>query len=476
MSVHSAFEDALRATRSPRAFDEVAKSMHLPSNASVLYDQMVQTWCRASLFFNRRRLRMDGLKRVVEDDRFQALIFWLIVFNSLRITVSTHNAVTESFDAYDARSRGMVPQSTGLRWVMVCEEAFAVIFSVEMALRLLAHEGGYFSNLWNAGELCAVVTMVWSTYSPARTLTSIANAMVVLRFVRPERLLLVVGYLRFAPQIGGVHLRLLLLACKTSIGALCWATVLLICLLLLSSIVFVQGATTYVDDASPLDPLVEDLREHFRSVPITMLTLFVCLLGEADFKAVIHLLSKVSLWYLVLFIALLLFLTLSVTNVIVGVFVSDAIEVAKNDREINMRDQMLEAKQNMNDLKELWSVLDVNQQQALTLDQFREQMRRPDVKQLFSKFKLDTSDAEGFFNLMDADRTGEVDVEEFIVGCMRVRGMSNDVDTGMTVQETKVLAKRMHRTMKTIQKQSATVQSELQGLSNRLVNIELAVY
>lgn len=475
MSVHSAFEEAMMATRTPRLFDLFATTLHFPTTASIRYDSMLQSWRTASLFLTRRRLRLDGLRRFVEHNGFQTTIFLLIVANSLLIGISAHLAITESFDAYDARSQGMVRPQGRLGWVRSCEEVFAVTFSVEMALRLLAHEGEYFLSLWNTGELCAVVSTVSNTFSPNLTPTSLANAMVLLRFVRPERLLLVVSYLRFAPQVGGMHLRLLVLACKTSIGALGWATVLLACLLLLSSIVFVQGASTYVDDASPSDPFVEDLREHFRSMPKTMLTLFVCLLGEADFKSIINVLRKVGHWYLFLFIALLLFLTLSVANVIVGVFVSDAIQVAKNDREITMRDQMLEARQNMNDLNDLWFVLELNHQQSLTRDQFRVQMRRPDVRQFLAKFKLDATDVDALFDLMDVDQTGEVDVEEFIVGCMRVRGMSNEVDTGITVQETKMLAKRIHRTMKTIQKQSVSVQSELRSLSCRMVHLELAV-
>jgi len=464
------------ATRSTNVFDVVAKSMHLPDETSSRCDRVRQTLSDQFLCFTRRRLHLDGLRRFVEDTCFQTMIFWLIVANSLCITISTNHAVSQSFDAYDARSMGKIQQPGRLERFTAFEKAFAVIFSVEMALRLLAHEGGYFLSLWNTGELCAVVSTVWSTFSKTENehLIQTANVMVVLRFVRPERLLLVVGLLRFVPRVRSVHLRLLVIACKTSIGALCWATVLLVCLLLLSSVVFVHGAKTYVDDASPSDPLVEDLREHFRSMPIAMLTLFVCLLGEADFKGIINMLRKVGQLYLVLFIALLLFLTLSVANVIAGVFVADAIDVAKRDREINMRAQMMEARQNMKDLYDLWSVLDVHQQRSLTRDQFRMQMRSLEVKKEFSKCKLDVTDIDAFFNLMDAEQSGEVDVEEFIVGCMRVRGMSNEVDTGITIQETKLLAQRMHKTLKTIQKQSGDIQSELQHLSGRLVIVEAA--
>jgi len=183
-------------------------------------------------------------------------------------------------------------------------------------------------------------------------------------------------------------------------------------------------------------------------------------------------LRKVGLGYFLFFVALMLFLTLSVANIIAGVFVSDAIEFAKCDREITLRGQMLEARQNMNDLHSLWCVLDVHQQQSLTRQQFHDQMRRPAVKQCCAKCNLDSSNVDALFNLIDVHHAGAVDMEEFIVGCMRVKGMSSEVDTGITVQETNTLTKHMNHAMKTLQTQVTTVQGELQSIAGTLHRME----
>ena len=66
---------------------------------------------------------------------------------------------------------------------------------------------------------------------------------------------------------------------------------------------------------------------------------------------------------------------------------------------------------------------------------------KPRLWSTFNLFELDVRDAISFFYLLDADHSGGVDVEEFVMGCLRVRGQANMIDLEISVQEIKRMAR-----------------------------------
>ena len=108
-------------------------------------------------------------------------------------------------------------------------------------------------------------------------------------------------------------------------------------ILFLFAVVFISVGTDYIDGAGRDDALVDGLREHFESVPVAMLSLFLSLLGEADFKEIITLLFSIDAAYCVLFLLFVLFATLALANIIAGIFIAEAMETAGQDREIRQR-------------------------------------------------------------------------------------------------------------------------------------------
>lgn len=48
---------------------------------------------------------------------------------------------------------------------------------------------------------------------------------------------------------------------------------------------------------------------------------------------------------------------------------------------------------------------------------------------------LDVWDAWSFFKLLDADAGGSVEIEEFLMGCLRLRGQATAIDVGKILQD-----------------------------------------
>merc|ERR1719471_2471080 len=66
----------------------------------------------------------------------------------------------------------------------------------------------------------------------------------------------------------------------------------------------------------------------------------------------------------------------------------------------------------------------------------------------FKVFGLDVNQAQGFFELLDLDESGKVDIEEFIGGLMRMRGVAKGADMAMIMFENRRLFKHLKQFMK----------------------------
>lgn len=69
-------------------------------------------------------------------------------------------------------------------------------------------------------------------------------------------------------------------------------------------------------------------------------------------------------------------------------------------------------------------------------------MEDVDVKTYFEALELSIDDVWTFFRLLDGDDGQEIDVEEFIYGCMRLRGEAKALDLAKLMHSHAWLAKQ----------------------------------
>ena len=66
---------------------------------------------------------------------------------------------------------------------------------------------------------------------------------------------------------------------------------------------------------------------------------------------------------------------------------------------------------------------------------FHDKINTPAVQEYFATLGLDVWDAWSFFKLLDADAGGSVEIEEFLMGCLRLRGQATAIDVGKILQD-----------------------------------------
>ena len=249
-----------------------------------------------------------------------------------------------------------------------------------------------------------------------------SNAFRLIRILKLSRSSRTVYLLRYLPSV--YPLQFMILSCKNSLPALCWACVLVASLLCLMSALLLDGVADFVDQITETSDVAELLRRHFASAQVCSLTLFVSVIGEADYREVIDVLMTVDPMLGTIFVGFVGFSIFAMTNVIAGIFISEAVEMASQDRGIRHHSEQARAKRNLEVLSNLFHEMDPDGTGQVSKSEFEKHLQRTEVQSLLSHFEFDFLDSAALFKLLDIDGNGYVDIEEWVVGCLRIRWQS----------------------------------------------------
>lgn len=119
-------------------------------------------------------------------------------------------------------------------------------------------------------------------------------------------------------------------------------------------------------------------------------------------------------------------------NVVTGVFVESATKSTAEEKDINL-------------VNRLQAFLCAHGQNSLTWDYFKERLQDPEITLYLKSVDLDVSEAHGLFQLLDTDDSGIVEAEEFVMGCLRLRGVAKAVDLASLMYEHRRGHRNIHK-------------------------------
>ncbi|CAK0814759.1 unnamed protein product [Prorocentrum cordatum] len=245
-------------------------------------------------------------------------------------------------------------------------------------------------------------------------------------------------------------MRLILLSLLSSLWPLLWARrAALPALLSLSMVmftfvvVFMQGLAEYIMDAGEGDKqTVDSVRVWFSSFWESFLTLFKVITGGINWQDVHNPLESASFWYGNLFVLYVAIMVFGVLNVITGIFVECAVTKARADTDLSLQEEVDREKSMMMQLIQLFRVMDANMSGTISHDEWEAFTRQPNAKAILTLMDLDIHKTHQIFALIDADGSNEVDLEEFVMGCMKLQGGAKTVDLEAMLQNNKVLVRK----------------------------------
>jgi voltage-gated sodium channel len=312
----------------------------------------------------------------------------------------------------------------------IFETVFCFIFTFEIILRMYVNRCMFFIGdgwSWNLFDLFVVLLQLmekgvelfnWLLQTSSKSANfSFMRIMRILRLIRVVRLVRLLHLIQ--------ELRTLVSSLLGSLKSLMWTMALLLLLIYIISVYFTQVVSDHrlltknEENGEASSEELDDLYRFFQSVPRAILSLFQAMSGGIDWDSLANPLATEISPFLGFVIAMYIaFALLAVMNVVTGVFVESAMKGAQHEQEVFM----------VQHARKLFMSGDRGRSGKINWVEFQNQMDDPEMQVYFKLIEVDFEEASELFQLMDIGKGGEVDYEEFLNGCLRLRGHAKAID------------------------------------------------
>lgn len=340
------------------------------------------------------------------------------------------------------------------------ELLFITLFTIEIMMRILV-EGllGFVigSNCgWNFFDTIILGASIMEL--ALESTTDFMNNTKTFRLLRLARIVKVMRVLRLVQVV--IPLRFMIASLVDTLKCMIWALLLLCIIIFAFSLVFTQAAKSQdVNNIGLSSEIASKLTELYGNMARSSLVLFQAMTGGIDWRVAVHPLEEISALYTFAFIVYISFVSFAVMNVITGTFCQSAIESAKRDHEFVMQQHLASKDSYKVKLEQLFKDMDVMKSGVLTLSDFKSALNNPRLTSFFESLEINTADAWTIFKLIDRDGTQQVDLDEFVGGCLRLRGSATSVDMAKILYDIKWLTRTLGRFMENTQVSLARIMS-----------------
>jgi len=378
------------------------------------------------------------LEQLVDSPSFHFACAMAIVANAIFIGVQT-----------DISMKHALQRLPDPQWFRAVSQIFVAIFLAEVLLRLGAKHWRFFLGddwKWNVFDLLLTVYAVaeeWITHLEAQGGFSLTYTRLIRGF-RMVRVLRVIRVMRFFRE-----LRLMVCSTMQCFVSLSWAMVLMLIIIFLFTVCFMHAAAIHLNDRPEPDMNVrKGLQDSYGSLPGGMFSLLLAVSGGDDWINLVTPLEAISPMYKVLFSVYVFFVLIGVVNVVTSAFVQRACEFSRLDRDLVIQSEMVSHEAFLAEMKGIFEEVDVDNSGKITWEKFRRFMENDQVQAYFATQQLDTSDARELFTLLDSDGNNYIDLEEFIMGCQKLRGQAKSSDVATLLRENKRSSRKFMRAVR----------------------------
>jgi len=313
------------------------------------------------------------------------------------------------------------------------ELIFCIIFSVELFLRIVAERLKFFVTPdlgWNVFDIGVVFMMVAEQILDAMSanlsssVLSQMSMLRVLRLVRVVRVLKVIRVLKFFRE-----LRMMVYSILTSFKSLAWAVMVQGVMFYIFGISLTQGVVDYCANAGAwTSPDTKLMRLYFGTLGRSCLSLFEAMAGGISWGELIDALDLLHRGYKFIFLLYISFAIFAVANIVTAVFVEGAMLNAQHDREVIIQEQMRSNQAYLQNMQQIFFEVDRDEDGCIELSELQQAMKDERVVAYLSAFGLDITEVQTLFLLLDRDQKGVIDIDDFLLGCMRLKGGAKTLD------------------------------------------------
>lgn len=348
--------------------------------------------------------------------------------------------------------------------------AFTTGYIMELVLRVCASGCQYLHGpdwRWNLFDILIVfislfdlvAQMIQSSGGPlSRTLRIIR----ILRVARDFRLVRMLRNVR--------EFRKMVFALAYSLHTLFWSLLLFMSLIFVFGTVFTQVTTDYflINHQGEYTIEDEDLKNSFGNMEASMFSLYAAITSGRNWGELATLLQKIHWGVMLVFITYLSISFFGVMNIVTAVFVESAMHSSKHYKDLLVQEKSLDDATNVKHMKEIFALMDANCDGHISMNEMRRFLMNEgkDLQRYFQALEISATDTVTLFELLDRDRSGEIDIDEFCEGCIRLRGTAKSFDINTLLHEQRRLREHLDRFLTHISKRLNIVRETLQKNSD----------
>eukprot|EP00449_Zooxanthella_nutricula_P005292 CAMPEP_0198504830 /NCGR_PEP_ID=MMETSP1462-20131121/10696_1 /TAXON_ID=1333877 /ORGANISM="Brandtodinium nutriculum, Strain RCC3387" /LENGTH=621 /DNA_ID=CAMNT_0044234003 /DNA_START=90 /DNA_END=1952 /DNA_ORIENTATION=+ len=378
--------------------------------------------------------RSGPMHRVLSHRWFDGAVVLVIVLNAAYTTYQLD---------YEMRTMGKKPQHDA-----VIEAGFLFVFMVEIAAKLWVHKLYLFCNedmAWNIFDLGLVFFSLLDQIFDliARSLGNVA-------FARSLRVFKVGKILRVVRAIG--LLRELNVMVRSLLGcflSLFWASTVLGVILFIFALFFVQQMQMHLQD------LPEELRQgttwdlqrqYFQSVVTAIGTLGMCTTGGKDWEEIYDVVAPLGAFCSFAWAFYITFFTFAAMNILTGIFVDGAMKLAKPDEQEELIESNKKMQRDIGDMTDILDIIDTDGDGLISCQDFTQAMADPWIGHAMRTLGVEIKDASLFFRtLAKVSNQDALDIREFAVQIVQMKGVASSVDLHGLILQNAVLQRNMSR-------------------------------
>ncbi|CAK0828540.1 unnamed protein product [Prorocentrum cordatum] len=307
---------------------------------------------------------------------------------------------------------------------------------MEMALRIyvLRHDFFVEERLWNWFDMAIVLLalaevalefVLRSLSSGSRHLLDNGGTAKILRLFRVARLLRLIRSFRSLKP-----LRMLVHSIFFAGKYVLWALIMLFMIVYAFGVVLTQAVAEHTGGGTHIDD--DALVAYFGSLYRSMLSLWMAVSGGISWIELTGPLERTGNIFLVLLLLLYInFVYVFILNVVTGVFCQNALEGAQQDLDLTIESQLKDKQLYVDRLRLLFKEMGEETgavDSGLTGAELHFQLAQPKVQSWFRALDIDATQTWKLFKVLDAGNSGRVSLEDFVEGCLRLRGQATRVD------------------------------------------------
>ena len=131
---------------------------------------------------------------------------------------------------------------------------------------------------------------------------------------------------------------------------------------------------------------------------------------------------------LIFFLIFVCISSLGLMSIMIGVVVENTLATANKDQNKLKAKRERDRKQVFSQLQEIFEMADVDGSGTLTIDEVEAAIQKPEIYNKLKMIDFPVDDPGQIFALLDYDESGELTTEEFITGCIRMKGPAKSKD------------------------------------------------